>query len=100
MADTYIQFGTQSEICQEIRQARDNLANAMTGITKVVRVMAQMKDGGVVGPLIESECGCPNNAEAVALVGEFEALQFKLNTNDSQSGLFAGIEQFLARLGP
>lgn len=100
MADTYIQFGTQSEICQLIRQGRDELESGRDKIHRATAILAQMKDGGVVGTLIESECGCPNNAEAVALVGELESFDFKINTNDSQSNLKAAYDQFLARLGP
>lgn len=95
MADTYIQYSNP-----QLKQCRDDLYRARATLRSLVASTAQMKDGGVVGALIESHFGCPNNAEAVALVGELESLDFKLNTNDSQSNLNAAIDQFLARFGP
>lgn len=100
MADTWIQYSTVNLIGQRIKEARNEIRSGRLKLNEVVASLAQMKDAGVVGTLIQEQCGCPSTAEAELLVAELESIQFKLNTNDSQSDLNAAIDQFFARFGP
>jgi hypothetical protein len=100
MADNWIKFSTGNLLGQKIKQARNSLKSGRDMLNEVVATLAQMKDSGNVGTLIQEECGCPDLTEAENLVAELESIQFKLNTNDSQSNLDAAFDQYEARFGP
>lgn len=100
MADNWYNFSTNGLLGQGIKSARSSLKSGREALNNAVATLAEMKDAGVVGTTIQEQLGTATLEEAEDIVAELESIQFKLNTNDSQSNLNAAYNQFLARFGP
>lgn len=99
MAAEHVKYNDQTDIGRLIKSGINTLYEGRAKITEAKNQLAQMKESGVVTTYIQTEAGCQTLEDAEDLVGEIEALEFKLVTNDSQTSVGDAITQANAKLG-
>lgn len=99
MAVNHITYNDQLQHGRQLRSAMNKIHEGRDELAELVEIVAQMKDGSTVTSYIQGKFGTTDLSGAEALVAEIESLNFKLNTDDSQSNLNAAITQANAKLG-